>query len=445
MERKRIAVIGAGVAGLSSAWILSRHHDVLLFEKNDYLGGHSHTIEVDTPEGPVGVDTGFVVFNYRNYPRLTRLFQCLGVESQTTDMSFSASIDHGRIEYAGSNLDTLFGQRRNLLRPSHWCMVKDILRFNREAKQALATGAAQGLSLGDYLLRGGYGAALCHRYLLPMAAAIWSCPAPTMLEFPAASFLRFFENHGLLNLADRPQWRTVCGGSQQYVRRMWHSLAPHVHVAEAATKVVRGGDKVSVYTERGAHHDFDEVVLACHADEALKLLEQPKRMESEILGSFCYQENRAILHSDRALMPVRPRVWSSWNYLATSRAGETNAVSVSYWMNRLQRLPGERQFFVSLNPLTDPRSETVVAEMTYHHPVFDEQAVAAQRRLSEIQGEHRVWFCGSYAGYGFHEDALRSALNVTSALGVLPPWEDESADASVRQSKVAAAEPVVNP
>jgi predicted NAD/FAD-binding protein len=429
MERMRIAVVGAGIAGLGAAWLLKGRHEVTIFERNGRLGGHSNTIEVESGGATLGVDTGFVVYNERNYPHLTRLFRHLGVETRPTDMSFAASVDDGRVEYAGSDLNTLFAQRGNLVSPAYWGMLRDVLRFNRDARRSLRTGDAEGLSLGAYLARGGYGTRLADHYLLPMAAAIWSCPTQTMRDFPAVGFLHFFRNHGLLDLVDRPQWRTVVGGSRRYVERLYADLPCSAHAGTPVVRVQRASSGVRVLTADGAEHLFDAAVLACHADEALRLIDSPRPAETAVLSKFGYQENRTILHSDAALMPRQRRVWSSWNYLAATGASGTERVSVSYWMNRLQGLPGSRQFFVSLNPLREPRPESVVAELSYHHPVFDAEAMRAQGLLGQLQGRDRLWFCGSYAGYGFHEDALASAVGVARLLGAEAPWAAEIAAA----------------
>jgi len=426
MERKRIAVIGGGISGLSVAWLLARRHDIVLYEKNTYIGGHSNTVEVKTGSGPVGIDTGFVVYNERNYPHLTRLLHTLGVSTQQTDMSFSASIDNGRVEYAGDSLDTLFAQRRNLLSPGFLGMLRDVLRFNRDARRSLASGDADQLNLGEYLRRGGYGRRLVEHYLLPMAAAIWSCPTATMREFPATSFLRFFHNHGLISLNNRPQWHTVVDGSRRYVSAMLRDLGENVHRGNGAVAVQRADDGVWVVDRQGQRERFDEVVFGAHADEALALINAPSSEERRILGAFSYQENRTILHTDTALMPNNHKVWSSWNYLATGGRTGTESVSVTYWMNRLHRLPeGHRPYLVSLNPITEPDQRKVITEISYHHPVFDAAAVHAQQRLPSIQGRDRLWFCGAYSGYGFHEDGLRSAVDVARLLGVTAPWQEE--------------------
>jgi len=425
MPRKRIAVIGGGIAGLSAAWLLSRHHDVTLYERNDYIGGHSNTVEVDDATGPLAIDTGFVVFNRRNYPHLTRFFALLGVDTCQTDMSFSASIDAGRIEYAGSNLNTLFAQRANLLRPGFLGMLRDILRFNRDARQSLLNGSADHLSLGEYLKRGDYGWRLSDHYLLPMAAAIWSCPTDTMRAFPARSFLKFFENHGLIDLQNRPQWETVKGGSRNYVSRIAEDLGSEVFSRTPVQAVQRHEQGIKVIVGEGRVESFDEAVLACHADESLRLLQHPTDEERRILGRFSYQSNRAILHTDTRLMPRSRRVWSSWNYLTHSKGRHTDRVSVSYWMNRLHRLESDNQYMVSLNPLQEPAADSVIAEFNYDHPVFDQDALTAQRLLPTLQGRDRLWYTGSYGGYGFHEDALRTSVQMVQRMGLDIPWETE--------------------
>ncbi|ANB01088.1 NAD(P)/FAD-dependent oxidoreductase [Ectothiorhodospira sp. BSL-9] len=424
MARERIAVIGAGISGLASAWLLSRQYDVTVFEKNDYIGGHTNTVDVPGDQGPRGVDTGFMVFNHRNYPHLKALFAHLGIESQPTDMSFSASVGGGRLEYAGSDLNTLFAQRRNLFNPRFLRMLRDIIRFNRTGKALLQSGDVPQVTLGGYLIQERYGPGFRDDYLLPMAAAIWSCPTHRMLDFPLESFLNFFSNHGLLDLADRPQWHTVKGGSREYVRQMLKALPDGVHANRRVVAVQRQEGQIRVITDDQGEHLFDQVVFGCHADEVLGMLEDPTEAESRILQCFTYQPNRTLLHTDVRLMPRMKRVWSSWNYMARQRSADApaNAVSVTYWMNRLQALDESKDYLVSLNPLIEPREETIIREIRYHHPVFDQRAMEAQKQLPELQGADRIWFCGAWTGYGFHEDGLRSAIQVAGRLGVSPPW-----------------------
>ena len=419
---RQIAVIGSGIAGLASAWLLGQRHDVTLIERNDYVGGHTHTLEVDDGGRTLAVDTGFIVYNAANYPLLSRLLDRLGVASRESDMSFAASIGPGEIEYSGDGLNTLFAQRRNLLSPSFLGMVADLLRFNRRCKALLRGGGFGGCSVSELLARERLGTHFRDHYLLPMAAAIWSCPTRAMLDFPAESLARFFDNHGLLNLIDRPLWRSVSGGSARYVERMLDHLGRERVRLDGARAVQRQADGVEVVLAGGERLRFDDVVLACHADQALALLAEPSEAEGRLLGRFRYQPNRTYLHTDTALMPRRRPVWSSWNYLSALDGDGRRAVSVTYWMNRLQGLATDRDYLVSLNPLRPPRDEAVLAEMTYEHPVFDQAAIDAQPALAELQGRDRVWFCGSYFGYGFHEDALASAVEVAGRLGADTGW-----------------------
>ncbi|MEZ5452979.1 MAG: FAD-dependent oxidoreductase [Thiothrix sp.] len=422
MHSKHIAIIGSGITGLASAWLLHKQHRVTLFEKNTYIGGHTHTIDVPEQERSIPVDTGFIVYNERNYPNLVGLFGELAIPTRNTDMSFAFSLNKGELEYAGSSLNTLFAQRKNLFRPRHWQLLVEILRFNRVAHQLLdAPAQAHGLSLGEMLDSYHFSADMREHYLLPMGAAIWSCPVDTMLKFPALSFFRFFANHGLIDISNRPQWKTVCGGSSVYVRKLLAEMEGQITLKPGAIRVERQADSASVFT-REEKHDFDAVIFACHADQALALLAQPDEVEQRILGCFRYEKNQTYLHTDTHLMPRNRRVWSSWNYLATSRPESRQQMTATYWMNNLQGLDSNTQYLVTLNPYELPRDEHIIAEMTYEHPVFDQQAMDAQPQLASLQGNNRAWFCGSYARYGFHEDALASAVQVCRDFGVTPPW-----------------------
>ena len=422
MYRKKVAVIGSGITGLAAAWLLHRQYDVTLFEKNAYIGGHTNTLDVPTPDGSVPVDTGFIVYNDRNYPNLIGLFAQLGIPTRDTDMSFAFSLNQGELEYSGSSLNTLFAQRQNLLRPRHWRLLGEIMRFNKIAHQLLANPIAiPDTNLGDMLDAHQFSRDLREHYLLPMGAAIWSCPVDTMLKFPTLSFLRFFANHGLIDLKNRPQWRTVCGGSSFYVRKLLADMGDNISVKPGATRVERATDQASVFTA-SEKLDFDAVIFACHADQALALLAQPTPDEQRILGCFHYEKNQTYLHTDAKLMPVNRKVWSSWNYLATSQPESRQQMTATYWMNLLQGLNTPNDYFVTLNPYTLPRDEHIIAEMTYEHPIFDQAAMKAQPQLASLQGQQHSWFCGSYQRYGFHEDALASAVNVCQDFGITPVW-----------------------
>ncbi len=425
MYRKKIAIIGSGITGLASAWLLHKQYAVTLFEKDTYIGGHTHTIDVPETDRTVPVDTGFIVYNERNYPNLIGLFAQLGIVTRETDMSFAFSLNQGELEYAGSNLDTLFAQRKNLFNVRHWRLIGEIMRFNKVAHQLLADPATlPELSLGEMLDAHRFSRDMREHYLLPMGAAIWSCPVDTMLTFPALSFLRFFANHGLIDLRNRPLWRTVCGGSSFYVRKLLAEMGNKITLESGAVRVERSDTQASVFTDT-AKLDFDAVIFACHADQALALLAQPSAAEQRILGCFRYEKNRTYLHTDAKLMPVNRKVWSSWNYLATSQPEHAKArqqMTATYWMNNLQGLDTTTDYFVTLNPYQLPRDENIITEMTYEHPIFDQAAGAAQPQLASLQGQQHSWFCGSYHRYGFHEDAIASAVKVCEDFGITPVW-----------------------
>lgn len=421
-HRQRIAVIGAGVSGLVSAWLLSRQYEVTLFEAAPYLGGHTNTVDVTLEGTTHPVDTGFLVFNERTYPDLIALFDHLGVDSVQTEMSFSVSLRHPHLEWAGSNLGTVFGQKRNLLRKSFWAMLGDILRFNRESTLWLDKQPDTVLSLRDYLIAGKYSSAFSDWYLLPMAAAIWSCPTQQMLDMPLATFIRFCQNHGLLQIVNRPMWRTVKGGGRQYVQKIAAQLSD-VRLNSPVHAVVRDVDGLQV-VHRGGVERFDQVVMACHSDQSLDILGKAASAgQQAVLSAVKYQPNRAVLHTDAALLPRNPKLWSAWNYFAGKGEQGKQPVAVSYLINKLQPLPFKTPVVVTLNPTHEPDPSKVLATFDYAHPIFDAQAIAAQQNLSTVQGEGGVWLAGAWSRYGFHEDGIKSALAVANALGVHAPWQ----------------------
>lgn len=416
----KIAVIGAGVSGLGAAWLLSRSHDVVVYERENRFGGHSCTVEAPTTQGRLPVDVGFIVFNERNYPNLIALFDHLGVPTEPSDMSFAVSLDEGGFEYS-SSFAGYFAQRRNLARPSFLRMTHDILRFNRMAPQLLDRAEDLDFTIGDFIEQAGFGAAFRDRYLVPMAACIWSTPLGRMLDYPAQTFARFFNNHGLLTVGPQLQWRTVSGGSRSYVERIVAPLRGRARLATPASAIRRLDEGVEV-RDAGGHWDrFDRVVLACHADQALSLLTDADQTERDLLDRFAYSTNEVWLHGDESLMPKRRNVWASWNYVADSRSRDSN-VSVTYWMNRLQNLPDSVPLFVSVNPGRVPAPAMAHARFSFEHPMYDAAAIRAQRDLHRIQGVRGTYFCGSYCGYGFHEDALSAGLDVAEQLGVHRPW-----------------------
>ena len=424
--RKRIAVIGSGISGLSAAYHLRNQADVTLFEAGSYFGGHTHTVDVTlpSPQGMVshGVDTGFLVFNERTYPGLIGLFAELQVQTSTSDMSFSVQTPRASgqraMEWSGSNLNTVFAQRSNLLSPTFLGMLRDVLRFNTLANALADRGQDHALMqpLGEFLDTHKFGSAFRHWYLLPMLGCIWSCPTDQMLQFPVATMVRFCHNHGLIQVVNRPQWFTVTGGAKHYVEKLLQHI-PHTHLQTPVERVERNDIGVHVFTASGSE-DFDGVVLACHADQALSLLAQPSPQEQALLGAIRYHPNKAVLHTDTSVMPKKKLAWAAWNYeRATDLGLESSRVCLHYWINRLQPLPFSQDVVVSLNPVRAIDPSKVLGEYDYAHPVFDLAAIKSQSQLPRLQGQQNTWYAGAWMGYGFHEDGFKAGRD--AALGIL--------------------------
>lgn len=428
----RIAVIGTGISGLSAAWLLARFggHDVQLFEKNDYPGGHTNTVDVSLEGLTHPVDTGFLVFNDRTYPEMVRLFGLLGVQSANSDMSFSVkltdALGRSTLEWSGSSLRTVFAQTSNLFSPRFLGMLRDILRFNRQTTRMALAGRPLPGTLGEFLDANGYGPAFRDWYLRPMAGCIWSTPTLTIDRFPLSNFIHFCHNHGLLAVENRPQWKTVVGGGRDYVRRMLADLPPvllrsPVDRVERLSGAQAGAVRLRVH---GNWLGFDQVILACHADQALALLADPTPAEREVLSAIPYQPNEAVLHTDASFLPQRRMAWAAWNFHAPADdQARTRPVSLSYLLNQLQPLPFKTPVIVTLNPDRDPAPETVLRRFHYEHPVFLEGSEVAQQQLAGLQGQRNTWFAGAWTRYGFHEDGLMSGMAVARGLGVEAPWK----------------------
>jgi predicted NAD/FAD-binding protein len=417
-EQKRLAVIGCGVAGLTAAHLLQRRYDVTVFERNDYPGGHTHTIVIpDGPDAGVAVDTGFIVCNNRTYPLFHRLLDQLGVRLRDSVMSFSYHDEDSGFHYSGGSLNGLFAQRRNLFRPTFWRMLLDIRCFCRTAGAALAANTVPAITIGEYLQQGRYSREFVDWYLVPMMAAIWSAPPAETTAFPAAALLRFFRNHGLLSLRDRPTWQTVVGGSHAYVQAFVKQFAGTLRLS-CPVRAVRRAEQGVVVTTADGETVFDDVVIAAHADEAVALLADPSPEECRLLGPWRYQNNRVVLHSDIGVLPPTRCAWASWNYSREPAADATRPVSVSYYMNLLQGLSAQRHYCTTLNRCRPVLPASVVRELDYAHPVYSFASMGTQAELASLNGVRHTYFCGSYFGYGFHEDAVRAGAAVGGLLGV---------------------------
>lgn len=413
----KIAIIGTGISGLGAAYLLNPHHDITVFEKNDYMGGHSRTIDIPTGNSLTPVDTGFIVFNDWNYPHLMGLFNKLGVPYQKSDMSFGVSINEGWLEYASGGL---FAQKQNLFRLSYYKMLFDVIRFNKQARRYIEKDIT--ITLGQCLEELNMSEWFKRYYLLAMGAAIWSCPIETVMAYPANTFLRFFENHGLLNINHRPQWYTVTGGSREYIARLTHSFRHKIHLNRGVACVEQIDGTWYVTDVHGEYSTYDHVIFACHADEAMAMLKTATSTQQEVFGSFQYQDNEIVVHSDTSFMPEHQQCWASWVYLSEQREDTKPVVSLTYWMNNLQGLNSDYPVLVTLNPGREPDPAKVYDRHHFSHPIFDTDAVSAQAKIEASQGENNLWFCGAYQRYGFHEDGLLSAVNIAQRFGVVIPW-----------------------
>ena len=423
-KKQSVAIIGTGIAGLSAAWMLNDTCDITVFESEAEIGGHSHTINVGSEQKPLWLDMGFIVFNEPCYPNLVQLFEHLDVEHQLSDMSFGVSIDKGRLEYSSLGLKGLFAQTRNLFRPRFISLLLDIMRFYREAPKDLAARAREDYRLGDYLKDRNYGRAFIDDHLLPQAAAIWSTSANQIMDYPFRAFIAFFENHGLLQIMDRILWRSVVGGAQAYLKKLTPSFANRIVTNTAIRKVLRNRNGVVLVDQHGQQHAFDQVVFATHANTTLTMLANASEAEAETLKAFTYTPNEVALHTDTAFMPRRRAAWSSWNYMGERSASNEQQLCVTYWMNLLQVLKTDKNYFVTLNPTHAVDPAKIIKRIVFEHPLFNSEAIAAQERLGDLQGQNRSWFCGAYFGSGFHEDGLQSGLAVAEAItGKRRPWD----------------------
>lgn len=414
----RVAVVGSGISGLASGWLLDRKHEVHLFEKRSRLGGHTHTVVHESAGRELRLDTGFIVFNETTYPNLTRVFGELGVETQTSDMSFSVSCRKPDVEYASHSLRGLFAQRSLLLSATHLRMLADVVRFGRRGRRLLADSEDPEATVADFLEEGRFSDAFARLFLLPMTAAIWSSGTELVTAFPRDPLLRFLDNHGLLRIIGQPEWRTVTGGSSTYIDPMIRSFEDRIHLGRGVTRIVRNAGDVELHLDDASSHRFDHVVIASHADQALAMLADPTPLENDLLGRWKYSINDTWLHTDVSLMPRRRAAWASWNYLVPDSNAPDERVSVSYHLNRLQGLAEDRQYMVTLNPETEPMDGSVIRRMRYAHPVYTRDSVATQADLPRLNGVNRTHFCGAYFANGFHEDGLNSAIAVADGLGV---------------------------
>lgn len=435
--KQRIAIIGSGISGSAAAWLLRDQYDVILYEKNNVPGGHTATVDIVYDGTPLSVDTGFIVYNKGNYPHLTALFDHLNVKTHESNMSFSFSKDKGKFEWGGQKWRMVFGQKSNIFKPHFWTMLREVLRFNRLCLSDRAAGHLDNKSIGEYLQWRGFSKHFQNNYLIPIAAAIWSSSAAQTREFSALNFVNFFENHRLIHRRGQ-FWRTVTGGSRNYLDKLHNDLTGRVRLGCGVTSVSRGTGQSIVTDEYGNSEAYDHVIFACHTDQALQILDNASLQVRDMLKKIPYSANKIYLHRDASLMPKRRSVWAAWNYLSASSETSGSNIVVTYWMNRLQGIDFRKPLFVSLNPRVRPAPELTFGEYTYDHPQFSQSAPVAHEILKTIQGDHNTWFAGAWTGNGFHEDGLRSAVNVANALGVRAPWQDAKTSELVTYDQVSA-------
>ena len=415
----RIAVVGSGISGLAAAWLLNRRHEVHLFERRTRLGGHTHTVVHDVEGRELPLDTGFIVYNEKTYPNLTRVFDELEVATRSSDMSFSVSCADPDIEFASHGLRGLLAQPSLVFSATYLRLLADVFRFGRRGRRVLDSSADPDATIAEFLEEGNFSEAFAQYYLMPMIAAIWSTGSEQATSYPRDPLLRFLRNHGLLQVTGQPEWRTVVGGSRSYIDPMVRGFSERIHLGSGVSSIARGMNEAEVRLEDGSIHLFDHVVIAAHADQALAMLADPTPLESDLLGSWSYSANETWLHTDASLMPRRRNAWASWNYLVSGRDDAGERVSLSYHLNRLQGLAEDHEYLVTLNPDREPESESVIRRMTYSHPVYTRESVATQNELPRLNGHNRTHYCGAYFGNGFHEDGLASAIAVADDLGVV--------------------------
>ena len=422
MKKLNIAVVGSGISGLSCAWLLSKEHHVSIFEKNGYFGGHSNTKSIITKvdNKNISVDTGFIVFNNKNYPNLESFFKYLGVKTYKTDMSFGVSMQNGSFEYSGKSLKSLFSNKNNWIKPEFWIMLKDIIGFYRNAEKD--SMEYQGFTIDNYLNEKNYSKSFKYFHLYPMAASIWSAPINKIKQYPFNNFISFFKNHGLLNFLNRPKWETVLNGSRQYVEKIFKSSKIKQRLKENVESIKRTNNKVFLKL-KGKIESFDHVILAVHSDQALKMIDDIDEQEKKALKFIKYQKNTVFLHSDQRYMPKNKSLWSSWNYVENDLTEGSKYLTVSYWMNNLQQLKTQEQIFVSLNLPRTPLKQNLYETIEYSHPMFDNDTIIGQQIIKKNQGNKNTWFCGAYLGYGFHEDGIKSGIEVAEKLSrYKKPW-----------------------